>query len=394
VSLLRRAAVPAVLAILVVVAAIVVVTGRSDQKTLTAYFPRAVSVYEGSDVRVLGVPVGSVDTVTPEGTKVKVVMSYDPEVDVPASADAVIVSPAVVGDRYVQLTPAYQSGDTKMANGEVLDTDRTAVPIELDDIYRNVDDLTVALGPNGANSKGALSDLLTQTARNFGGQGQQFNTTIRNVARLTETLSGNKDELFGAQAELQRFVSTLADNDDVVRDFTESLGQVSTVLAGEREDLAAALQNLGSGLAAVNQFVRENRDVLGRDIQKATRVLDVFVRQRDKLSEVLKDAPVALNNLALTYNPQAGTLDVNSNVNENIERLLTDPASILCSIAANKPVCDLLKDVPGLPAGGGAGDGSGGLPGLPIGTQGLGGLQGLSLAQSDPTLGGLVGGGR
>jgi len=392
-SLLRRAAVPAVLAILVVVAAIVVVTGRSDQKTLTAYFPRAVSVYEGSDVRILGVPVGTVDTVTPEGTKVKVVMSYDPEVDVPETADAVIVSPAVVGDRYVQLTPAYQSGDTKMASGEVLDTDRTAVPIELDDIYRNVDDLTVALGPNGANSKGALSDLLTQTARNFGGQGQQFNTTIRNVARLTETLDGNKDELFGAQRELQGFVSTLADNDDVVRDFTDSLGRVSTVLAGEREDLAAALENLGSGLASVNRFVRENRDVLGRDIQKATRVLDVFVRQRDKLDEVLKDAPVALNNLALTYNPQAGTLDVNSNLNQNIEQLLTDPTSVLCNIAANKQVCDLLDTIPELPSGGGTG-GTGGLPGLPAGTQGLGGLQGLRLTQSDETLGGLVGGGR
>ena len=37
-------------------------------------------IYEGTDVRVLGVPVGKVETVEPAGTDVKVTMSYDAEV--------------------------------------------------------------------------------------------------------------------------------------------------------------------------------------------------------------------------------------------------------------------------------------------------------------------------
>ena len=48
-----------------------------DRKTVTALFPRTIAIYEGSDVRVLGVPVGTVDTVTPSGTDVVVTMSYD-----------------------------------------------------------------------------------------------------------------------------------------------------------------------------------------------------------------------------------------------------------------------------------------------------------------------------
>ena len=35
------------------------------RSTLTASFPRTVSLYEGSDVRILGVPVGKVETVAP-----------------------------------------------------------------------------------------------------------------------------------------------------------------------------------------------------------------------------------------------------------------------------------------------------------------------------------------
>ena len=51
-----------------------------DKKYVIAYFPRTVSLYEGSDVRILGVPVGKVETVEPAGTKVEVKFYYDAEV--------------------------------------------------------------------------------------------------------------------------------------------------------------------------------------------------------------------------------------------------------------------------------------------------------------------------
>ena len=45
-------------------------SAATTTKTLTAHFPRTVSLYEGSDVRVLGVPVGKVDKVDAAGTDV------------------------------------------------------------------------------------------------------------------------------------------------------------------------------------------------------------------------------------------------------------------------------------------------------------------------------------
>ena len=86
-----------VIGLLVAFAAVWVFGGGSDTKTVTAYFPRTVSLYEGSDVRVLGVPIGKVEEVTPEGTQVKVVMRYDEEVQIPADATAVIISPVSRG---------------------------------------------------------------------------------------------------------------------------------------------------------------------------------------------------------------------------------------------------------------------------------------------------------
>ena len=78
-TVLKRVVVPAVIVLLLVAAAFTMFRGN-DTKTLTAHFPRTISIYEGSDVRVLGVPVGHVDTVTPSGTDVVVTMSYDANV--------------------------------------------------------------------------------------------------------------------------------------------------------------------------------------------------------------------------------------------------------------------------------------------------------------------------
>jgi phospholipid/cholesterol/gamma-HCH transport system substrate-binding protein len=353
-SILKRAVVPAVIAALVVAGAFTML-GGGGTKTLTAHFPRTISIYEGSDVRVLGVPVGQVDTVTPSGTDVVVTMSYDADVKVPANAKAVIIAPSVVGDRFVQLTPVY-TGGAVLADGDVLPEDRTAVPLELDQIYSSLDDLTVALGPTGANRNGALTDLLETTAENFGGEGAKFHQTIRDFGRLSDTLDDNKDELFGSARELEGFIGKLASNDHTVRSFNQSLGQVSTMLAGERQELGASLRNLATALGQVSTFVQENRDALGRNIKGLNRVSQVLVKRRDELDQILDSAPLALNNLALTYNPQAGTLDTNANMGELVNQVKSDPSTLLCGFLSQADhsgaLCDLVQQALNRPATG------------------------------------------
>lgn len=182
-SAMRRWAIPGLIVVLLACAA-VVMFGGEERKTLTAEFPRTVSIYEGSDVRVLGVSVGQVDRVEPAGDVVKVTMSYDAEVDIPRDASAVIIAPSVVGDRFVQLTPVYKRGP-RLADGARLAVSRTSTPLELDEIYSNVNKLAKSLGPDRANSDGALNDLLEVTADNFDGQGAKFNQAIEDLSTFT-----------------------------------------------------------------------------------------------------------------------------------------------------------------------------------------------------------------
>ena len=340
----------------IVVAGVLLMMPDQEKKFVTASFPRTVSLYEGSDVRILGVPVGKVESVTPAGTDVTVKMWYDAKYKVPADAKAVIITPAIVGDRFVQLTPVYRGGPA-MADGATMSTQSTSTPLELDEVYQSIDDLTVALGPKGANKEGALTRLLDTTARNFAGQGAQFHQTIEDLGKLTGTLDNNKEELFGTARQMERFVSVLAENDQTVRDFNQSLAGASNVLAGERKDLAATLKNLGIAMQQVSGFVRENRESLGENIDGLNRVTKILVKQRNALDEVLNTAPLALNNLFLTYNPSSGTLDTRSNQGETPGQVEADPAGFLCSILApNDPsgkTCDAVKQA--IPAAGRAG---------------------------------------
>lgn len=374
-DLLRKLAVPLVIIALVAAAAVTMFTGP-DSKRLVAHFPRTISIYEGSEVRVLGVPIGNVESVVPSGTDVVVTMAYDSDVELPADATAAIVAPSIVGDRFVQVTPAYTGGEV-MADGVELPVEQTAVPIELDQVYESLDTLNVALGPDGANRDGALSDLLAVTADNFDGQGADLRSTVGSFARLTATLDNNKEELFGSAEQLGKFINTLAENDQTVRSFNQSLADVSDLLEGEKEELSASLRNLSVALTEVSSFVKDNRDVLGRNISGLNRVSKVLVKQRDALDEILTVGPLALNNLALTYNPQAGTLDTRANVGELVDQLSADPATYLCGLTSQvkgaEGVCDTIQQV--LPRSGV----------LPKGPVPAGPDQ-----QFDPTLGGLV----
>src|SRR5262249_39228801 len=154
------------------------------QTHVTAYFERATGVYSGTEVRILGVKVGKVTKVTPKGNMVEVELAYDAKYKVPANAQAAIIVPSLVADRYVQVTPGYRGG-TAVAGGATVSLSSTAVPVELDDANAAVNELTKALGPQGANANGSLSRLLSASATTLDGQGANFKQTIQDLSDVS-----------------------------------------------------------------------------------------------------------------------------------------------------------------------------------------------------------------
>ncbi|UVS82192.1 MCE family protein [Actinokineospora sp. UTMC 2448] len=309
---------------------------EANERSYTAMFAGTVGLYEDNDVRVLGVKVGSIDEIIPRGDVVEVRMSVDRAVDIPANAQAVIVAPSLVSDRYVQLTPAYTGGEV-LAAGTVIPRERTATPLEVDDLYASLSRVSETLGPNGANKDGALSDLLSTMAANLEGNGKALNDTITSLGQLSTTLSGNSDDLFATVENLQKLTTTLAGSDQAVNDFNVQLAQASEFLASERGNLAAAVDQLGIALGVVQKFIDDNRGALKSNVDKLASITGVLVEQRAALAETLDIAPLALSNIVNSYNASSGTLDARSNINE----LTNPPIVTLCNLVKQTPPQEL-----------------------------------------------------
>jgi phospholipid/cholesterol/gamma-HCH transport system substrate-binding protein len=323
---LRQVTAVAMVLVLAAAAATWYVRSRPAYRQVTAYFTQSVGVYAGTEVRILGVPVGRVDTVHPRGTDVEVRLRVQSDVDVPADARAVVVAPSVVSDRYVQLTPAYTGGAT-LADGATIPTSRTATPVELDELYESINRLTASLGPNGANATGALSDLLDTSARNLDGNGQALGDLIRDLGGATGTLAGTGDDFFATIDNLQKFTAMLRANDEQVRTAERQLASVSAFLADDRDDLGAALHELATALAQVQQFIAANRAAIKSNVDKLATITQVLVRQRASLAEALDTIPLALQNVLNAYDPQHQTLDGRGNLNEISMPVLPLPAT-------------------------------------------------------------------
>lgn len=328
--------------VLVVVAVIIagataffLLSGGATRK-LSAQFTSAVGVYVGTPVKILGIDVGQVTGVKPHGATVTVDMEYDSKYKLPKDAISVIVANSLVSDRFIQMAPAYKGSGPTLPDNAKLPVSRTASPAELDDIYSALNRLSVALGPKGANKKGALSALVNVSAANLKGNGAYLGNSITKLSQAARTLAAGRGDLFGTVRNLQAFTKALSDSDSQVRHFNEQLAQVAGDLASERADLGSALHNLGIALNQVASFVRTNAAKTKKDITGLKVLTDVLVHQQASLTETLAVAPAALANLVHTYQPDIGALGTRSNLAS-----LTDPATI----------CALLDPslVPGVP---------------------------------------------
>lgn len=278
------------------------------QKHITAYFPSTNGLYAGDEIRVLGVKVGRIDSIEPSKDRVTVKMTVDRGIDVPSDAKAVIISPSLVSARFIQLAPAY-TGGAKMGDGAQIPVERTAVPVEWDDIKAQLTRLSTALGPIGEDKQGSFGRAINTAADNLGnGNAQAFRDTLKELSSTLSTLSDGRTDLFGTIQNLQKFVDVLSKSNDQIVQFGGRLASVSSVLAGVSADLGAGLDNLDSAVGDVKHFLDSRGGALTDSVQKLSAATQILADKKPELERIMHSAPTALVNFYQLYKPAQGTL--------------------------------------------------------------------------------------
>ncbi|MBI3212995.1 MAG: MCE family protein [Mycobacterium sp.] len=299
----------ALLVVALVVGLFVLWPGRGTHKVV-ALFPATVGLYPGDEVRVVGVPVGRIDSVEPRAADVKVTMSVSDDVQVPADARAIIVSPNLVAARFIQLTPAYDAakGGPTMADGATIGLDRTGVPVEWDEVKDELTKLSAQLGPKDGGLQGPLTAFVDQAATTFDGNGDSFRNALRELSQTAGRLGDSSTDLFGTVKNLQILVNALSQSNEQIVQFSSHVASVSQVLADSSAGLDNTLGTLNQALDDVRGLLRDNNDKLIGSVDKLTAFTKILSDQHDDIEQVLHVTPNGLANFYNIYNPAQGTV--------------------------------------------------------------------------------------
>lgn len=274
---------------------------------IQAYFPSAVGLYPGDEVKVAGVPVGTIDSIEPSPEHTTVRMSVGGEVHIPANAQALLVAPNLVSARFIELTPVYADGAV-MASGSVIGVDRTAVPVEWDDVKEQLTQLSAQLGPQPGSLQGPLTSFVNQAADTFDGNGDSFRQAVRELSQTAGRLGDSRTDLLGTVKNLHTLVDALSNSNEEIVAFSSHVASVSQVLADSSTDLDASLDTLNHALTDIRGFLKDNNETLVAQVDKLTTFTTLLNDHGEDIEQILHVAPHALQNFYNIYNPAQGSV--------------------------------------------------------------------------------------
>ncbi|NKZ10867.1 MCE family protein [Mycolicibacterium septicum DSM 44393] len=295
-------------------------------KTITAYFTHASSIYPRDQVRVAGVAVGTIEAIHPEGTQTRVTMQLDRKVPIPANTSAVIVAPNLVSARYIQLVaPSAASADV-IADGALIPLDRTAVPVDWDEVKQQLTRLATDLGPHNGISSTSAARFVDSAANAMNGNGDKLRQTLAELSGVGRILADGGGNIADILKNLQVFVSALKESNVQIVQFQNRFATLTSTLDNSRSELDAALTNLSAVTGEIQTFVAGTRDKTSEQLQRLTNVTQTLVDHRKDLEQVLHVAPHALANTVNMFDPQMG-----SGAGAFVLTNFSNPVQFICS---------------------------------------------------------------
>lgn len=283
---------------------------------ITADFENIAGMFEGNPITVLGLEVGKVDKIVPHGDLVEVHMTIDGDVQIPKDAMAVVVSPSIVTDRHIEMTPRYVEGDT-LESGDHLPLERTDVPVELDTMLKTIDKFADALKPQeGQEGVGPLSGRVLYPMLN--GQGAKMRDTLNALSSALKVGVDNKDHIANIIIKLNELTTMLAENDQAVRDFSNQATQMTTMLAEQAPGLQATLQQLYDFLNNTSSIFAQHQDQLVDTLNRMNTVIEQLRANAHGVTEVVDVAPMLLQSIHRSMNYEQGYVRLHALIGTNL----------------------------------------------------------------------------
>lgn len=279
---------------ILVAAMLVVVFGEfrfTSEKGYHATFTDASRLKAGQDVRIAGVPVGTVGDVklNPDNT-VDVAFDVDKRYQLYTSTRAVVRYENLVGDRYLEITSG--PGELrKLPPGSTIPKDNTQPALDLDALLGGLRPVLKGLDGQKINEvSNAVIELLQ-------GQGGALSNLLSTTSAFTQNLAA-RDQLIGdVITHLNTVLGTVDEKGAQFDASVDQLQQLITGLAEGRDPIAGAIGPLASAENDLTDMLQKSR----RPVQGVIENVRPFAQRLDErkadVNKVIE--PLAENYLRL-----------------------------------------------------------------------------------------------
>jgi phospholipid/cholesterol/gamma-HCH transport system substrate-binding protein len=251
---------------------------EASGRIIHARFSRAIQVFPGNSVRVLGVTIGRVIDVDNAADSVDVTFRIDDDtVALPVDVKATIVPISLLGERYIQLFPSYNGGPK--FTGSTIDLADTSVPAEQDELLRSLQDYFGALDPH------KVAQFVTNAATVLEGNGENLNKLIDRGSAAISVLAGKRDSLAGLIEEFNTLTTSLSTRQSEIRDVIHSYNTVGKTLNENRAALEGTITGLNQAASELASLLLEHRTPLGQDIKSLTRTMRTLSKNAGRFVE-------------------------------------------------------------------------------------------------------------
>lgn len=248
---------------------------------VTLRIPRAgQQLLPGSDVKLRGIVVGSVDTISSNGNGATIRLRMQPSAlaEIPANVTAQMVPKTLFGEKYVALLPPAQPAASHLHDGSVIAQDQTRPTLEIDQALDDLLPVLRAVRPQDLNS------TLSAIATALQGKGQELGQTI---TQLDTYLRGFTPQLPRLRHDLAALSTTARTYDQAAGPLLDTLGNLSvtsTTISNERDQLSGLLDDVTSASGTLRQFLARNAANLVAVNTVNRPVIDLLHRYSPELS--------------------------------------------------------------------------------------------------------------
>jgi phospholipid/cholesterol/gamma-HCH transport system substrate-binding protein len=257
----------------------------TEGKTYSAVFTNVSNMRKNSLVRIAGVEVGKVHSITVNrDATVRVEFTADDSVVLTEGSRAIIRYDNLFGDRYLALEEGA-GGVKKLNPGDTIPASRTQPALDLDAVIGGFRPLFRALNPEQVN---ALSGQLLQA---FQGQGPTIGSFLDQAAAVTNTLA-DRDQLIGQVIDnLNVVLGSLGGQSDKLDKAVTSLSELIGRLSQRKADISNAVAYTNAAAGSVADLMSQARQPFQKVVHETDRAAGIVVADHEYFDKIIDTLP-------------------------------------------------------------------------------------------------------